>query len=189
MGSVFQNYKPAYTDRQRKYYASKKTNRKVVKHEQHLQIRCADWTRQVLPNVHFRSDTASGGFSSAYEKSTHNRQQSSDSEPDMMIFAARRGYNGLLIELKAECKHDKKHEDNICALKMLSDGRKIRKDDYKIRKKGDWKSLHIENQALCLQDYQDNWGYCARFVKGFEEYRRLLIWYFDLDIHLNDSLF
>jgi hypothetical protein len=192
MGSIFGDstlQKRSFTTRQHKYFATKKTNRKVVKNEQHEQIRICEWLRETLPTVHFRCDTASGGFSSSYEKATHMRQQSSESEPDIMIFAARQGYHGLLIELKSTGTE----------LRMKRDGRTMRvyKDakgrivsrDYKIRKKGDWASLHIEKQAKVLEDYQKNWGYFACFAVGETEARRIISRYFGLQFTDNTELF
>jgi len=190
MGSIFGNTTAPtrrYTSRQRKYFDARKTDRpRVVKHEQQEQIAICNWMREVLPAIHFRCDTASGGFSSAYEKATHNKQQSSPSEPDIMIFAARKGYHALLIELKATGTE----------LKMRRDGRSIRvtKDkkgrvierDYKIRKKGDWASLHIEKQANVLEDYRRQ-DYFATFAVGEDQAKEIISRYFDLPT--NESLF
>lgn len=183
MGSIFSGHdipSRVYTTKQGKYLRSKKTDRKVTKKEQAEQIEICDWLRQTLPGVHFRCDTASGGFSSKYEKEVHNRQQSGTGEPDIMIFAGRKGYHGLLIELKATGTN----------LKMKRDGRSIRvyRDskgriidrDYKVRKKGDWSSLHIERQALVLSDYRKNWGYFACFAVGRDEAIEIISRYFDL---------
>jgi hypothetical protein len=190
MGSIFGNTSiqpKRYTSRQRKYFDGRKTDRaQVVKHEQKEQIAICDWMREVLPGIHFRCDTGSGGFSSAYEKATHNKQQSSPSEPDIMIFAARQGFHALLIELKATGSE----------LKMRRDGRTIRviKDkkgrvverDYKIRKKGDWASLHIEKQAHVLEDYRKQ-GYFAMFAVGENHAKEIISRYFELPT--NSTLF
>lgn len=165
--------------RQARYLNAKKTDRpKNVKSEQAIQIEFCDWLRLNFPNVHFRSDTASGAFNSKHEKDLHNRQQSSTSEPDITILAARRGYHGLLIEIKADGVN----------LKMRRDGKKIRvyknskgkiiERDYKIRLKGDWASLHIEKQAKVLTDYNEI-GYFARFGVGLEACKKFACWYFD----------
>jgi hypothetical protein len=178
------------TSRQRSYLQALTTDRpRVVKHEQSEQAQFVDWFREVLPDVHLRSDTGSGAFNSNYAKEQHNRQQSHKNEPDIMIFAKRHGYGGLLIELK----------QTGFELRMKRDGRKIRvyKDkrgriierDYKIRKKGDWASLHIERQAANLLDYEQNWGYCARFAVGLEHAKKLISWYFDLPYVENGELF
>lgn len=186
MGSVLANptitKRRATTVRQKQYLNARKhpERGRNNKSEQQMQIDLCDWIRLTLPGVHFRSDTASGAFSSKYEKNIHNRQQSSSSEPDLTILAARRGYHGLVLELKAEG----------VSLKMKRDGRTIRvyKDakgriigrDYKVRKKGDWASLHIENQYKCMIDYKDNWSYCASFAVGIEEAKKIISWYFDI---------
>lgn len=81
---------------------------------------------------------------------------------------------------------------------MCRDGHKIRvyKDkkgriierDYKIRKKGDWASLHIEQQANVLLDYEAK-GYFARFAVGLEHAKKLISWYFDLPYQENTEIF
>lgn len=194
MGSILAN--PEVTKRraisvgQKHYLNARKTDRAhVVKREQELQLELCDWMRKVLPTVHFRSDTGSGAFNSKHAKNIHSRQQSSSSEPDLTILAARRGYHGLVIELKAEG----------VSLKMKRDGHTIRvfKDasgriighDYKIRLKGDWASLHIENQYKVLKDYRDNWGYCASFAVGLEEAKKIISWYFNIPYAVNSELF
>lgn len=183
MGSIFASSQAGqrfHTKRQQQYFQGKKTDRKVVKKEQAEQIELCKWMRQVLPcTVHFRSDTGSGAFNSQHEKDTHNKQQSSDKQPDIVVFAARRGYYGLAIELKA----------TDTELRMKRDGRKlqVRKDkkgrvleqDYKIRKKGDWKNLHIERQHKVIVDYRAE-GYCAVFAIGLEQAKKLVSWYFDI---------
>lgn len=193
MGSIFQNQsvleKKPVSYRRRQYLKSRKTDRpRLTKHEQNEQLAFCDWLKANFPDVHFRSDTGSGAFNSKFEKNIHSRQQSSDSEPDIMIFAARRGYHGLLIELKR----------TGFELRMKRDGRTIRvyKDsrgkiigrDYKIRLKGDWASLHIEKQAKCLEDY-NRIGYFARFAVGLENAKKLVCWYFDEPYVENASLF
>lgn len=184
MQSVLKN-PPLYrrrrvTNLQRQYLQSRTTDRKrVIKHEQKIQVELCDWFKQVLPGEHFISDTGSGAFNSEWAKEQHNRQQSHRYEPDVKILAARHGKHGLLIELK---------RDGF-KLKMSRDGHKIRlyKDKKgriidagtKVRKKGDWVSLHIERQAAVLLDYESK-GYVARFAVGLEHAKKLVRWYFDL---------
>lgn len=176
--------------RQRQYLHARKTDRpRNKKTEQQLQIELCDWLRDTLPGVHFRSDTGSGAFNSKWEKAIHTRQQSSTSEPDLMILAARRGYHGLVLELKAEGVSLKMKRDGR-TIRVYKDGRgKIIARDYKIRLKGDWASLHIENQYKCLIDYRDNWGYCASFAVGFEEAKKIICWYFDIPYLETASMF
>jgi hypothetical protein len=177
------------TTRQRQYFNARKTDRpRAVKHEQSIQNELCDWFKQVLPGEHFISDTGSGAFNSDYAKEQHNRQQSHKNEPDIKILAARHGKYGLLIELK---------RDGF-KLRMGRDGHKIRlyKDkkgriieaDYKVRKKGDWASLHIENQAAVLLDYESK-GYCARFAIGLTHAKKIIAGYFDLPYEENEELF
>lgn len=184
MGQIFKNptlpAKARRSTRQRNYLQSRKTDRgKVVKHEQDMQLELCKWMRTTLPGIHFRSDTGSGAFNSEYEKTLHNLMQSSSSEPDLMIFAARRGFHGMVLELKADGFN----------LRMKRDGRKIRvyknskgkiiERDYKVRLKGDWSSLHVEKQANCLKEYNES-GYFGRFGVGLEACKKLICWYFEI---------
>ncbi len=191
MGSIFG--KPSTASRQRsvrqvQYLQNKKTDKKVVKHEQNMQLEFCQWLRDTFPGVHFYSDTASGAFNSQYAKEIHNRQQSDTSLPDMYIFAARRDYHGLALELKPEGYE----------LKMRRDGRtiRVRKDrngrvierDYKIRKKGDWASLHIEKQAKRHAELREA-GYLAGFVVGLEAAKKAVCWYFEVEYQQQEQLF
>lgn len=143
-----------------------------------MQKQLRDWFVDTFPGEHFVSDTGSGAFGK-WAKEEHSRQQSHKGEPDVDIRAPRRGYHGLLLELKAEGFE----------LKMRRDGRKIRvyrdsrgkiiEHDYKIRLKGDWVSLHVERQAKNLEDYQRK-GYYANFAIGLEAAKKFICWYFDV---------
>lgn len=184
MGSIFgpDPVKPrkAFTKRQADWMNSRKTDRpRNNKTEEAVQIEAAKWTREVAPGIHFRSDTSSGAFNSKWAKNTHNLQQSSDSEPDMTILAARQGFHGLVIEIKADGVKLKKSRDGTKII-VRKDGRgRIIERDYMIRKKGDWATLHIEKQAHVLEDYRKH-GYASFFAVGLEQYKRILRWYFDL---------
>jgi hypothetical protein len=194
MGQVFKN--PTIPHRrasygQRRYLAAKKSDRetKNVKHEQSIQKDARDWFVVTFPGEHFVSDTGSGAFNSEWAKDTHSAQQSHKREPDIDIRAARRGYHGLLIELKADCHCKVKTPHKDCALRMQSDGRvikvyknsrgKIIGRDYRVRLKGEWKDLHVELQAKNLEDYLSK-GYYAHFAIGLEAFKKICCWYFDV---------
>ncbi len=182
MGGIFNNptYARRYTSRQRKYFDAKKTDRKVVKHEQKLQIEFCEYMRRRNPNVHFISDTGSGAFNSAYEKETHNKQQSAPGMPDITVFASRRGWHALLIELKADgAKLRRARNGTTVAVRKDSRGRIIERD-YKIRMKGDWYDLHIERQATRHEELKKE-RYLAVFCVGIAEAKRIYDWYFDIE--------
>ncbi len=68
--------------------------------------------------------------------------------PDLVIYEARKGYNGLFLELK--------------------------KDGFKLLKKnGDFVNEHIKEQAEYLKSL-NNKGYLAVFACGFDEAKRIL---------------
>jgi hypothetical protein len=203
MGDIFQKSSPVAfrSHRQAQYFKSKQQDSsrgRVVKHEQNLQLELCKWLREILPpNIHFRSDTGSGAFNSEQEKEIHAQMQSADGQPDISIFAARRGYHGLVVELKAEGVHLKKQRDGtkivvkrkrVKPTKKYPTGWKIIERDYKIRLKGDWSNLHIERQAKVLHDYKEA-GYCASFAVGEAQFKKLVSWYFDIPYLENAELF
>ena len=193
MGSIFGDpvvTKRPVSKRQANYFKDKKTDRKrVQKIEQEMQIDLCSWLKETFPGLHFRSDTGSGAFNSKYEKDTHNKMQSGTAEPDLMIFAAKKGYHGLLLELKAPGVNIKKKRDGTKIIVRKDSRGRIVERDYKIRLKGDWSSLHIENQARVLADYQNNWGYCTAFAVGLEHAKKIVCWYFDIPYVENQKLF
>jgi len=183
--------------RQAQYLSTRKTDRKrVEKRERNIQLELRNWFVDKFPGVHFVSDTASGAFSSQWEKQQHTELQSHKDEPDIEIRYPRKGFCALLIELKADCTHTPKHKD--CMIRMRSNGRKIKvyKDkkgriierDYKIRMKGDYINLHTERQAATL-DYYNSIGYCARFGLGLEHAKQIICAYFDVPYEENSELF
>lgn len=191
-------YKKRYTTLQKRYLSDRKTDRpRVQKREQSIQNELCDWFKQVLPGEHFRSDTGSGAYNSDYAKEQHNRQQSHKHEPDITILAMRRGYGAMVLELKDEGTELKMRRDGtkirirtkkVPPSKKYPEGIKIIERDYKIRKKGDWASLHLEQQAEVLLDYERR-GYFARFAIGLTHAKKLIRWYFDLPDEGNSELF
>lgn len=192
MGSIFSNptIRKPVSARQKNYFAEKKTDRKPKEnHELRLQLQMCDWLRDVLPSgIHFTCDTASGAFNSKFEKTLHNRQQSSIHQPDMKIFASRRGYHGLMIELKRDGTKLRRTKDGTKIAVRRNGNGKIIERDYKIRKTGDWFNLHIENQANVMGQYVRQ-GYCAKFAVGETAFKKIVCWYFDIPYTETESLF
>lgn len=181
MGSIYSGGPVVRTARQQAYLSSRKTNRKkVVKHEEQLQLEASEWLRKHLPGVHFHSDTGAGAFNSEYAKDTHNRQQSDKGLPDMTIYAARRGYHGLLIEFKKEGTNLKRKRDGTTIAVIKRNGKVIERD-YKVRLKGDWVSLHVERQAKRIRELRDA-GYCAVFAVGLQKFKEIVCWYFEMEM-------
>jgi hypothetical protein len=194
MGSVFTNSrtKPRrhLTQRAKLYLDEKKTDRGPKNNaELSLQIEMCKWLKTVLPKgVHFTSDTGSGAFNNKFEKHLHNQQQSSVHQPDIKIFAARRGYHGLCIELKRD-GFELRMKRNGTKIRLRKDKRgRIIERDYKIRLKGDWASLHIESQAKVLEDYVRQ-GYYAHFACGEEAFKKIVCWYFEIPYIENVAIF
>lgn len=198
-GSIFSNptvgarpKRPFVSHRKAQYIAAKAQSGsdrgRVVKHEQNMQIDLCEWIRDTFPGVHFRSDTGSGDFSSEWAKEIHNKQQSSTKLPDLTIFAMRRGYGALMLELKKEGTELKMRRDGkiirirtkkVPPTKKNPTGIKVLERDYKIRKKGDWSSLHVELQNDRMEELKRD-GYCAGFAIGIEHAKKIICWYFDV---------
>ena len=96
------------------------------------------------------------------------KTRSDDGMSDLHILTPSRGYHGLVIELK---------KDGVVVYKK--DGT-LRKSPYTRRfkdgriKRGD----HLAEQAAYLQRMNDM-GYFARFSIGFDNFKKLVDWYFE----------
>jgi hypothetical protein len=176
------------SSRQLDYFNSKKTDRKVEKKEEQLQIDICGWIKSTFPDVHFRSDTGSGAFNSNYAKNTHNKQQSAKGLPDLTIFAARRGYHALCIELKTEDAKLKRKRDATKQWVRKKNGRIVERDHKLLRVKGDWYDPHIERQHQRQLELREA-GYCAVFGVGEEHIKKILCWYFDIPYVEQASIF
>lgn len=209
MGSIFANQsirtpsKRSFpmSHRKAQYIAAKavtKTDRKQVqKKELELTIEYCKWLRETFPGVHFRTDTGSGDFSSEWEKEEHNKQQSSTKLPDITILAMRRGYGALMQEIKADGEELKMKRNGtkirvkrkrVPPSKRYPTGWKILERDYKVRLKGDWASLHIEQQHDKIEELRAA-GYAAMFGVGLEQLKEQACWYFDTPYIKNVELF
>jgi hypothetical protein len=192
MGSIFKNAntvkKRAASGRQKLYFDAKKTDRgRNNKPEEELQKELCKWIRSTLPGVHFRSDTGAGMFTSKFAKNTHNLQQSEKGLPDLTIYAARHGWHALMLELKPEGAELKMKRDGR-TIRIYKDSKgKILERDYKIRLKGDWKSLHIERQNSRIEELKAE-RYCATFAIGIEQAKKIICWYFDIPYVENSQL-
>lgn len=176
------------TARRKAYLNGKKTDRKNVKHEQSMQIEACQWLRDTFPGMHFYSDTGAGAFNSQYEKDTHNKQQSAKGLPDMTIFAMRRGYGALCLELKTDdAKIKRKRDATKLWVRKNKNGKVIERDTH-IRKAGEWYDPHIERQHDRQLELRAL-GYCATFVQGLEQFKKIVCWYFDTPYIENSSLF
>ncbi len=184
MGQVFQNptitKQSAATSRQRDYLKARKTDRpRNEKHEESMQIEACQWLRVNFPDVHYSSDTGSGAFNSQYAKNTHNLQQSAKGLTDMTIYAMRRGYGAMCLELKPDGTRLKLVRGSK-VVKVYKDKKgKILYRDQAPRQAGDWKDYYIERQATRHRELREA-GYCAGFVVGLEHFKRSVCWYFEV---------
>lgn len=140
--------------------------------EDSLQMQVAQYLSAKYPSVIFRSDFAAGIKMTKGQAVKHKRLQAGRAYPDLFIAKPRyikikddKGrplYHAVNCGLYLELKKDGTE------LRVKRDGHKIRKGDYKIRKKGDWASLHIEEQANMLESLRTQ-GYAAQFAIGYDE--------------------
>lgn len=141
---------------------------KPVKHEEKVQMRLCEYVRVKYPNVIFECDLASGTRLTIGQAVKHKAMRSNRGMPDFRIFHRNDAFYGLFLELK-------KDGENIHCMR---DGKKIVKGDYKVRKKGDWSDIHIEEQAKVLSALNKQ-GYWAEFAIGFNEAVRQVDTYLD----------
>jgi len=130
--------------------AYKPKKRKI---EQGIDLRIATHMRKYYPGVVFHFDFAADADLSAYQRKLNSALQSQHKYPDLTILAARRGYCGLILEIKA---------DNVTVI--LKNG-KLTSDP------------HIRAQAKTLRLLNEQ-GYYANFAIGFDGFIRILRWYF-----------
>jgi hypothetical protein len=100
------------------------------------------YIRAKYPDVIFLSD-ASGLKMTIGQAVKWSRLKSHRGIPDIIILAPRKGYHGLMIELKKT-------------------GTKIKK------KNGEWKDDHIQEQAYVLGKLERD-GYLSGFCIGYED--------------------
>jgi hypothetical protein len=148
------------------------------RHEDNLQLRCANYMRENYPDVIFFCDSGAGQNMSDTQRKLMMASRSDDGIPDFHIDYASRGYHGARFELKKEgTKVYKK------------DGITLRKQPYtrKYKRYGKWfikRGDHLAEQAATLKKYRRN-GYCGMFVIGFEDFKKKADWYMDKKIELD----
>lgn len=128
--------------------------------EESLHLQAADYLRRQYPGVIFRTDFAAGIKMTMGQATKHKALQESKSYPDLFVAEPRKMYHGAYFELKKAGT----------PLTRPKDGRVILKGDYKIRLKGDWYNLHIEQQHEMMQRLRAKGFYCA-FAVGFDQFK------------------
>ncbi len=120
--------------------------------EQAMQRSFCEYIKTKYPALIFTSDLASGMKLSWGQATLAKKLRSSRALPDMYFFIAKRGYHGLILELKADGTTIYLKNGDLCA------------DD------------HIREQAEILKQLNDA-GYHARFVIGITQAIEILEWY------------
>lgn len=138
------------------------------KHEENVQRQVCQYLRWQYPDVIFRSDYASGLHLTMHQAATHKSLQSSRSFPDLFLYAPRRNFYGLALELKQEG-----------TTIVVSQG----------PKKGQLTSdAHIREQFFMLKELK-KLGYYGNFACGFDEAKWIIDWYFGRREPENGELF
>lgn len=117
-----------------------------------IQCNIADYLRYQYPFAVFRSDL-SGIRLTMGQAVKAKRLQSSRAFPDMFILIARKGYHGMLGEIKVD-------RDEVYTKKHL-----LRQDE------------HIREQAEMIERLCKN-GFFADFWLGFDDAKEKIDWYF-----------
>jgi len=142
--------------------------------EENIYMTIAKYMKVKYPDLVFRFDYGAGIKLTMGQAIKQKAIQSGRAYPD--LFIARQAtklieggtvkYAGLYIEIK---KSD-------VVLRRPKDSKKLLQGDYKIRKKGDWFDMHIEEQANMLKKLSEE-GYCADFGVGVNGTLKLIDWY------------
>tara|TARA_R110001592_G_scaffold90231_7_gene265438 strand:+ start:826 stop:1200 length:375 start_codon:yes stop_codon:yes gene_type:complete len=120
--------------------------------EEHIKI--CEYIKGNYPNVIFTSES-SGIRLSISQAKTLKKMRSNAGLPDLMIFEARKGYNGLFLEIK-----------KIGTIIYKKDG-DLRSDEHLIKQKQ--VLINLRNR-----------GYLAEFVIGFENAKPIIDFYFSI---------
>lgn len=116
--------------------------------EKSLHKSVCDYLRLQYPKVMFNSDMA-GAMKLTIGQAVQIKQlRSNRGFPDIVIYEARNGFNGLFLELKRE-------------------GEKI------FRQNGNFVSDHVAEQNDCMNELMKR-GYLCYFSVGFDEAKKLI---------------
>jgi hypothetical protein len=121
--------------------------------ETNLHIRIAYYIKHNYPDVIFTSES-SGIKLSIGQAVVQKKMRSGRALPDLMLFEARRGYNGMFLEIKRE-------------------GTIIYKLNGEIKR-----DKHLKEQEEVLSRLTDK-GYFANFVVGYESAISLIDYYLE----------
>lgn len=160
----------------RPYEPKKRYIPKNIKHEESLQREACGYLRMLPGNIVFRSDFASGMHLTPSQAIRHSRLQSGRAWPDLFIYEPRevtqkdgttKFYYGMAIELK--------REGTTIIVSRGSRKGHITSDP------------HIQEQFLMLKELAKK-GYYTNFAVGFDEFRKIVDWYFGQQT-VNGTLF
>ena len=114
------------------------------KHEENLQLEVCNYIALTYTNVLFMSDVAAGMKLTKWQAVKASKMRSNRGLPDLIIFSARGGFFGLMLELKKE-------------------GTVIN-----LKNGGITSDTHIREQMEVHVKLR-NEGYCVTFAVGFDE--------------------
>lgn len=129
-------------------FHSKKVYKPRVQHEWNEQLAFCKYLKKNYPDIEYRSDMSSGTKKDANMQNISNILQSGSGFPDTQIYEPRKGYVGIMIELK-------------------------RVDSGAILKDGSLSSAeHIQNQHRKHERLRQR-GWSVHFAEGSEEAIRI----------------
>lgn len=122
-----------------------------------IQLRVCAYLRKNYPSVVFHSDFAANADLSEHQKKMNKALQSRDKFPDLTIFAARRGFCGLALEIK--------NDGTTVILKIGPNKGQLTTNE------------HIQAQAITLRKLKEA-GWWANFSIGYAQTIKIIDWYF-----------
>lgn len=111
--------------------------------EKLVHIQVCSYINAQFPNVIFSSDPSGLRVTEGLRQEINRKSPKKWKVPDLIVLEPRKGYNGLVIEIK-------------------------RKGERITKKNGDYVNEHVAEQAKSLARLKEA-GYCACFGVGFED--------------------
>lgn len=141
---------------------------KPKKKEENMQISLSRYIKNTYPDAMFCCDIGSGLKLTMRQAVNAKKMRSSRGMPDIpIIYEARRGWAGLVLELKSEYGEIYKEDGSLKKKKtVVKNSMNVTVEEYD----------HHQEQAAILQRLKMQ-GYLAIFGAGLEHARRVLDWY------------
>jgi len=152
--------------------------------ELRLALTLSGYMKNNYPNLEFRFDyaglsTAKKGRNGLIAESVQSKIMKTLNKrkgwPDFELFLSNSSYTGLVLELKRDGEKIRRSQDAkqglITHYNYIGKNKnrtRVPVREVRIRKAGDYKDLHIEEQAECLMIHSGTSGKAAGFTVGLE---------------------